>query len=211
MHFRNAFLFNQNSTVWGVDAIYSNNKNKMLTVNGFEFSNKEEWQLTARWQFVKDFIFTFNYYESFYLRNFDFFNSRNFRIKGRIYEPIITYQFQNKLTVKLLYSYSQKNNRLNIERSYINKVSTEINYRMPKKGSFYTQISYYHIVFKGETMGSIAYEMLDALQPGHNGVFTLMYNTNLFQNLQLNLTYEGRISPKVKMIHTGGIEVRMFF
>ncbi len=211
MHFRNAFSFNQTNTIWGIDAIYSSNKNKLLTVNGFELSNKEEWLLSIRWQFIKDFIFTFNYYESFYLRNFDFFNSRNFTIKGHVYEPTLSYQYLNKLTIKLLYSYTDKYNRLNTERSYTNKVSTEINYRIPKRGNFYAQLSYYHIIFKGEAIGAVAYEMLEALQPGHNGVFTLIYNTNLFKNLQLNMTYEGRISPKTKMIHTGGIEIRMFF
>ncbi|NLJ82540.1 MAG: hypothetical protein GX330_05385, partial [Bacteroidales bacterium] len=75
----------------------------------------------------------------------------------------------------------------------------------------YMQLSYYHIDFKGEVNGSVAYEMLEALQPGHNGVFKVSYQTNLFKNLQLNLLYDGRVLPNTPMIHTGSVEVRAFF
>ncbi len=211
MQFRNAFSFNQNSSLWGLDVIYTGNKNKLLNVNGFESINKEQWQFSGRLRFFKDFTVTLNYYRSFYAKKSEYFTVRNFRIIGNSIEPILSYQFDNKLTVNLLYSYSEKINRLDIEKSYTHKVSTEINYRMLKRGSFYAQLNYYHIVYKGETNSSIAYEMLESLQPGHNGVFTIAYQTNLFQNLQLNLLYEGRVSPNTTMIHTGSVEIRAFF
>jgi len=41
-----------------------------------------------------------------------------------------------------------------------------------------------------------------------------MYQTTLFQNLQLNLSYEGRIVPigdSYKMKHLGSVELRAYF
>lgn len=211
MHFRNAFSFNQSNPVWGLDAIYTGSKNKMLTVNGFETFNREEWQLSGRLCMYKDFTMKLNYYNSFHATNSEYFTNKNFKIKGSRIEPILSYQFDNKASLSLLYAYIEKINCMSIEKSYTNKASAEINFRLLKRGTLYAQLSYYHIVFAGETSSSIAYEMLEALQPGHNGVFTLSYQTNLFNNLQLNLMYEGRISPHVPMIHTGSIEVRAFF
>ncbi|MBP7102454.1 MAG: hypothetical protein KBA86_04320 [Bacteroidales bacterium] len=210
-HFRNAFSFNQSSSVWGIDIIYTNSKNKVLTVNGFETTNREEWQFTARWSIFNDFIVKINYYNSFHIVQSEYFNNKNFRIKTNHIEPVISYQFDNKLSINLLYAYIEKINRIGIERLFTNKASTEINYRFPKRGILYAQLIYYHIVFKGLTASSIAYEMMESLQPGHNGVFSLNYQTNIFKNLQINLMYEGRVSPKIPMIHTGGIEIRAFF
>ena len=211
MMFRNAFSFNQNSSVWGLDAIYTGNNNKALTVNGFETIHKEDWQFSGRYRFLKGFMVTLNYYRSFYVKKSEFFSSRNFNLHGYSWEPILSYQFDNRLTTSILYAYKEKVNRLSIEKSFSHKVSMDVNYRIAKRGNFYTQLNYYYIVFKGETNGSVAYEMLESLQPGHNGVFTLAYQTNLFKNLQLNLLYEGRVSPHTMMIHTGSVEVRAFF
>ncbi|MDD3280540.1 MAG: hypothetical protein PHC83_03105, partial [Bacteroidales bacterium] len=193
------------------DIIYIDSKNKTLTVNGFETTNREAWQFTVRWSIFNNFIVKINYYNSFHIIQSEYFNNKNFRIKTNHVEPIISYQFDNKLSISLLYAYIEKINRIGIEKSYTNKASTEINFRFPKRGILYAQLSYYYIVFKGITASSIAYEMMESLQPGHNGVFNLNYQTNIFKNLQFNLIYEGRISPTIPMIHTGGIEIRAFF
>ncbi len=211
MLFRNAFSFNQHSTLWGLDAIYNKNKNKILMVNGFESTDKEDWQLSGRIRFLKNYMFTLNYYYANYLKLSEYFTSRNFNINAYKVEPVFSFQHHNKLTINLVYYYGEKYNRLHIEKSFTHKVSTDINIRMPKNAIIYMQLSYYHIDFKGEANGSVAYEMLEALQPGHNGVFNVSYQTNLFKNLQLNLLYDGRVSPNTPMIHTGSVEVRAFF
>ncbi|HOS15773.1 MAG TPA: hypothetical protein PKX15_01925 [Bacteroidales bacterium] len=211
MHFRNAFSFNQNSLIWGLDAIYSHSKNKLLTVNGFESSNLNDWQFSGRCRIFKDFILKLNYYHKLNTKNSEYFKLKNYRILTNSMEPILTYQFDNQLTASILYAYIQKINTTGEERSYTHKLTSEINYRMPKRGSLLTQISYYHIQFKGKTSAPCAYEMLEALQPGHNGVVTIAYQTTILKNLQMNLMYEGRISTGVAMIHTGSVEIRAYF
>ena len=64
---------------------------------------------------------------------------------------------------------------------------------------------------RGNENGSLAYEMLDGLSVGHNLVWNLTYQTKLFEYLQLNLQYDGRVTNDRKLIHTGFIQLKAFF
>ena len=90
-------------------------------------------------------------------------------------------------------------------------IGLEINYRIAKKGNLTARGTYVRIDFKGESNSSVGYELLEALQPGNNGVFVMQYQTTLWKNLQLNLAYEGRIAAHTNMKHLGSIELRAFF
>jgi hypothetical protein len=53
--------------------------------------------------------------------------------------------------------------------------------------------------------------MLEGLLPGRNYVWNLTWQRTLVNNMQLNLSYDGRKSGEGKIIHTGGLQVRAFF
>lgn len=211
MHFRNAFSFNQNDAIWGLDLIYTQSKNKILSVNGFESAEGKEWQFSGRWRIIPDVTLKLTYYHALNGKNTVYFALKNYRILSNTLEPILSYQYNNRLTTSITYAYIQKINTLGVERSFTHKLSTEVNYRMPKRGSFLTQLSYYHIRYKGETSAPAAFEMLQTLQNGHNGVCNITYQTTLLKNLQLNVMYEGRISSNLPMIHSGSLEIRAYF
>jgi hypothetical protein len=82
---------------------------------------------------------------------------------------------------------------------------------MPKKGSVMLRASYHYILFRGEVSSPASYEMLEALSPGNNGIINLIYQTTILQNLQLSLSYEGRIDDTHKMKHLGSLELRAYF
>ena len=52
--------------------------------------------------------------------------------------------------------------------------------------------------------------MMDGLKTGKNMIWGFTYQRTLSNNLQLNLTYEGRSSTG-KTIHTGGAQIRAYF
>ena len=62
--------------------------------------------------------------------------------------------------------------------------------------------------FRGRT---VRIEMLDGLTAGHNFLWDLTYQTRIFEYLQLNLQYEGRVTDNGKLIHTGFLQLKAFF
>ena len=53
--------------------------------------------------------------------------------------------------------------------------------------------------------------MLNGLRPGKNFTWELSYQRNLSNHLQVSITYTGRRSPDVPVVHLGGAQVRAFF
>ena len=209
-NFRNSFSFNQISTIWGIDAIYNNGLNKTLNVNGFGISENKSWLFSGRYNFHKLFTLKSEYQNGWIVRSSEFLTNKNYRIYYNGIEGNFIFQYNN-LKMTALYNYTQKINKDGNEKSFNNKASLECNYSMPKRGSILLKTSYFYILFQGESNSAVGYDMLEALNPGNNGLISIIYQTTLLQNLQLNLSYEGRISEQSKMRHVGVVEVRAYF
>jgi hypothetical protein len=67
------------------------------------------------------------------------------------------------------------------------------------------------IRFDGTGNSSLTYEMLEGLRAGTNFTWGISYQRSLGQNIQLNLTYNGRKSQDIDAVHSGGVQVRAFF
>ena len=80
-----------------------------------------------------------------------------------------------------------------------------------KKGVVNATLNYIMINYVGESNTSVAFEMLEALQPGNNITWNLSYQRTLANNLQLTINYMGRKTEENNAIHTGGVQVRAFF
>ena len=66
-------------------------------------------------------------------------------------------------------------------------------------------------LFTGNAFTSVGYEMLEALQPGWNQIYTVQIQRNLSQTVQMVVSYQARAAQNSKTIHTGNVEVRAFF
>jgi hypothetical protein len=209
--FRNALSFNQTSSLWGLDGIYHNSNNKNLNVNGFELSQNSSWIFSGRCNIKKMFIIKSEYQNGWITRTSEYLQNRNYQIYFNNIEGSFSYQYKTAFKLTVLHKYSQKTNKYDDERSYNNNSTLELNYTMPQKGSIMLRASYYYILFNGDDSSPASYEMLEALSPGNNGIINLIYQTTLWQNLQLNISYEGRIGDSYKMKHLGSLELRAYF
>jgi hypothetical protein len=208
--FRNSLSFNRTSRIFGLEAIYHHARNKTLNISGFERSNVSSWIISGRYTIKNAFTLKSEYQNGWITKSSEYLQNRNYQLYYNSIEGGIDYQ-QTKLRLTLLAKYAQKINKQGDEQSYAYNVGFEFSYNMPKRGTVLLKTTYYYILFEGISSSSAAYEMLEALSPGSNGIVNFIYQTRLWDNLQLNLVYEGRISESVKMRHTGSIELRAYF
>jgi hypothetical protein len=207
--FRNAFSFRH--SVFSGSVIYSQNSNKTLNTSGFERSQYSNWLLTAQCNIKKMFVLRTEYHNGLKIRAYEYLNNRDYKINIHDIKGSVAFEHKNSLKITLLYQYWQKFNQLGKENANSHIAGIEWNFNMVKRGNLLFKAEYHYIRFTGETNTSVAYEMLESLTPGHNGIFNLIFQTTIWQNLQLNLSYEGRLQENLHVKHLAGIEMRAFF
>ncbi|MBO4582242.1 MAG: hypothetical protein J5701_08185 [Bacteroidales bacterium] len=208
--FRNVFSFNQISQIWGMDVIYHDYQVKSLTVNGFESSDIYSCSVSERLNIKQMFTLNASYENGWNIRRSDYM-SKNYKIDCNKVNAMLVYQYKNSFKMSVSYSYADKANNKGEETSVSHTAGIEADYRILHRGNIMLKANYCNIKFKGNTNTSAAYEMLEALQPGHNMILDAVFQITLWQNMQLNATYQGRISEGVKMKHVAGVEIRAFF
>jgi hypothetical protein len=72
-------------------------------------------------------------------------------------------------------------------------------------------VKYSSIDFVGNSNTPVAYEMLEALQPGSNMVWNFTLQKKILQGLQLSMVYEGRKSEERAAVHIGRMQVSALF
>ena len=98
---------------------------------------------------------------------------------------------------------SEKSNQYNL--------SFDFDYRIKEKGTVALKLQYISILYNAKEDNALAYEMLQGLTKGNNFLWNLAYQTKLFEYLQLNLQYEGRVTNDKRVIHTGFLQLKAFF
>ena len=210
---RNTFSFNRAHPIWGIDLIWNDSENKQLLANGFDSRANQFWQGKLRWNFTEGWAF--NLESTFGERRSisDFLTNRNFKYEYLSAKPAISFQPNNKWRLTGNLEIEEKNNEAEFggEKAEILDAGTELRYSWPGKGSFQFNLNYTNILYNGTENSSLGFEMLEGLKDGDNFTWSILLQRNLSDNLQLNLTYNGRKANSNSSIHNGGIQLRAFF
>ncbi len=209
--FRNTLFFNRNNAVYGIDFNFQLVGNKLLLINGFDTRNRREEGIRLRWNIKKTSLILetksgLKRYQS------ELFSEKNYRITFLGILPEASYQFNNNFRIGLNASYrKQKNNIGNKEDASNYKLGSDLRYNILRRGTLNAGINLVKNDFNGDKSSSLAYEMLEGLQPGNNMIWNAGLQHTVAQGVQINVGYEGRKSSDVQTIHTGSIQFRAFF
>lgn len=209
--FSNTFYYNRLSPKFSMEYFYLDNKSKSLLTNGFESRQLLQHELRARYNFNRIYAVENRLSTTERSTASEFFDNRNFTIFSQEIEPTLIYQPSVKFRVSVEANYAEKENLQGFEKSFQRSATVELQFNESGKGSISLNGSYIAIDFNAESNNSLAFEMLDGLNPGGNITWNLLWQRNLSNNLQLNLNYGGRRSEGIRLIHTGGMQVRAFF
>ncbi|MBC8146522.1 MAG: hypothetical protein H8E98_00885 [Bacteroidetes bacterium] len=213
--FRNNLYFNRSHPKFGCDITYQDNRNKILLTNGFDTRTNTKQGGSLRWNITRKLMFNvvFNYGKK--TSSSEYFKSRDFDIDYQQAEPSFSFQPNNTFRVRLIYTYSKKENVLsssiNEELMENHKFGTEIKYNVAKKGNLLLKVNYIEIAYNSPENTSLAFEMLEGLKTGKNATWNISYQRNLSNNLQLSIIYDGRKSPGVNAVHIGNVQLMAYF
>lgn len=210
---RNTIFFNRIDPIWGMEYSWQDNRNKSLLTNGFEARQNTYQTARLRINASKLILLNFEGNTGIKVRESELFANQAFYINYFNVEPRITFQFSTKLRWALFYRHSEKSNKPEFGAEY-NKAEnfgTEIRYSIVSKGNLLLNVNYINNSYNGQNNTSLSFEMLEGLSTGENITWSVAFQQNLSNNLQLNLTYNGRKSIGIPTIHNGGVQVRAFF
>ncbi len=208
---RNTLSFNRTAKVWGLDYIVNSVNNRVLTVNGLDSRYNGSNGLRLR---ISPIIgITLTNFATMGEKKYssEFFTAKNYNISYISNESQLSYQPNVKYRISFIYKYSDKQNTLGTEKSMSNDIGLEFRFNVVNKGNLTSKVNFIKIDYNENTSTSVAYEMLEGLYPGNNATWSVLYQRNLSDYLQLTLNYTGRISEDIPAIHTGSVQLRAFF
>ena len=176
-----------------------------------------------RWTAAKSFTIQATYTNGIKSDQTDLYSNLNYRFKYNSGNTDLTYQFKTFLRLDLKYDVSFKVNPTDTvgkQTGLVNKFTLEARYNKLKKTTISSSLSYATIKYndKGYTNEQLQYAMLDGLQNGNNLVWSASISHNLINNLQLTISYDGRMTgfepgqkDTLKPFHTGKAELRALF
>lgn len=211
--FRNSVYFNRSNPKFGVEHIYIISQNKTLLASGFDARSRKSNGLNTRWNISKAFLIQVKGELGTKEASVDYATNRDYLIASQLTEGKLSYQPSTKFRLSVIAKYTDKQNQLPsaTEKAFINDYGLELKYNQLKKGIITASFNFINNIYIGEENSTIAFELLDALQPGINYTWNCSIQRTLANNLQLTLNYNGRNSDATRTIHTGGVQVRAFF
>jgi len=210
---RNTLFFNRNNPRYGFDFGYAQQRSKAFQTNGYESRDKLDYTFGSRYAINANWTLTGTYIIGEKRNSSEFFSSNDYRYSYQEYKPKISYQFQQIWRLSIDYNHQQSFNlpELGGEESTVQQAGLELRYSFVKIGVITAKYSFFDVQFAGNLNSPLAYDMLQGLSKGNNQILNIQLQQRIGQNLQINMSYEGRKSGEIPIIHTGKMEARYLF
>lgn len=210
---KHSFYFNRTSAVFGCDYSYQQITSKVQLATGFDGRTNESHELNGRVNIKKEWSILANYERGTKNSFVDYTTGRNFKLNYWQTKNSLVFQPTTSLRFSIDGRFSTKKNAVEFggEIAKIQDLGITAKFNQTQKGSLQGQFNYIQMQFNGDPNTPLGFELLEALKPGKNFVWSLGYQRTLSKNLQISIQYNGRQSEGAKTIHAGGMEVRAFF
>lgn len=213
---RNTLFFNRSNPNWGIDFVYQRTIQKNLLSGGFETRQQLDRGLKLRWNIQSNLSSELNATQGERKQEADLFVRRNYAIKQYELAGRLNWSATGNMRFGFNAAWRDKNNSA-LELTGINEtleiqeVGGEVTYNLAGSSSLQGSYSFVSNRFSGDRNSPAAYEMLQGLQPGRNQLWGITVFRKLANNLQLNLSYNGRKAEDSRTIHTGQLQARLVF
>ncbi len=215
--FRSTIYFNRSNPIFGLNYSITDNQNKSLLLHGFDTRRLYSQIVSIRYNVIRSITVLVKVEQNQKSTFSQIFSSDDYEITSNNINPKIQFQSHSKFRIALKSEYKDKKNSpaYGTESSIYSSVGMETNYSMPKTGRLNFEFNFIKTSFHGnsdtEASSPLQFEMLEGLQVGNNYTWTARYQQTFKNNLQANVSYEGRSSPGFKVVHTGTFQIQLLF
>ncbi|WP_439483470.1 hypothetical protein [Cyclobacterium plantarum] len=213
--FRSSFYFNRAASKYGMDVSFFNSHQKQLLTGGFEEVSQDDWRLNARYSIDSRWNMLLFWNNGSRFSGSDFLENRNYTIQQNTLGPELNLQPSPSLRGTFQYRITQKENLANPEfdeKARLHEAVLSLRISKAIQTTLNAQIKYTYIDYNGQVNSPTGYEMLQALTPGSNTIWSLNWLQKIGEGLQLNMVYEGRNSQGLdQLVHTGRMQVSALF
>jgi hypothetical protein len=138
------------------------------------------------------------------------FDNRNYDINIYSAEPKFVYTSGAVFRTALSYRYDHKNatSSSGPQKATISSLLLEAKYNVVQSSVLTGKFTFSNIAFNGPTNTTVAFIMLDALQPGKNFLWNLEFTRRLANAFEISFNYEGRKPGSGNTVHTGRAALR---
>ena len=211
---RSTMFFNRSNPRFGLTGGIFQANRKFLYTNGFESRKNQEYNLTIRWNIQRAYNFKVTSLSGNHVSSSDYLENRNFNIKQIRLSPSFSWQPKPTLRVTTTYQMGRKignTGELGAQTSNINEVIGEVKLGAANKFMVQGTLRYSSVLFNGNELSPMGYELLEGNRPGNNIRWQLNWQQTLLNGLQIGLFYEGRKPANSVVIHTGRAVVSAYF
>lgn len=211
-NFRNTLFLHRGRQRYSVTHTYVYNRMRSLLSVGSQEAMNRNHQLQFTHLMKKTWLFIGNSTMGLSSLESENFGLRNFEIVHYSIFPKISYLLSTNKNLALFFEHQNKENQTgNAETLGQWRWGLSFNLAGVKNWTLNGEWAYVNNNFVGENFTPVAFQMLEGLQPGRNQTWRLMVQKNLTQFLDINLSYQGRVSEDAPAIHTGNVQLRAFF
>ncbi len=206
-------MVNQSNPLWNAEYIYNNQFNKIFLTSGFETKDVISNAIILRSNALKKVSIKSEFGVANKKSGSEQLLNRNYLIFSQYIENTISYLQSSNFRTSLSYKYMEKTSTLNsqLSTSFFNQANIEVQYNFPNKGVLLSKLSFIDILFNQSENSPLAVEILEGLSNGKNVIYTLSFQTVISKNIQLNTSYEFRLSATNSIVQVGNISIRAYF
>lgn len=140
------------------------------------------------------------------------FPTRDYDLTSSSFNPSLAYLQNSTTELRFFYDLRNKENTIGaIETLTSHKMGVLFKAAKGQNTLLNADFNFYINDFEGNENSPVAYQMLEGLEPGNNFTWSLLWQQNLTNFLDLNVSYLGRKSENNKAIHTGTVQLRANF
>ncbi len=212
LNIRNSLFFNRGIQKYSTSYTYIDSRNKTAFSTGSQENNTVSHQLQIIHKLSKFWLFDLKGIFAENMSISENFATRNFQLKNYTINPILSYLYNKNSRFEAFYQFKNKENQINdLETLTLHNIGANFLFSNKERSSLNASVNLFYNDFEGNENSSVAFQMLEGLQPGTNYTWSLGLQRKITSFLDINLNYLGRKSETSKAIHTGTIQVRASF
>ncbi|HBH21934.1 MAG TPA: hypothetical protein DDY13_00780 [Cytophagales bacterium] len=210
---KGTLYYNRNNPDFGMNADYQVSDSKQFLTNGFESRGLDQWSATIRGAVGRTYFLKFRYQNAMERSAADFLEGRTYRINVNEYVPEVSWQPGQRFRLTTTFNLKQKQSlsEENPGSAMFREAQLLMKFNKPGDQSANVRFSWINIDFDGRANSPIGYDLLEALQPGENATWQVIWQKKVIKGLQVSLQYEGRASSDRPVVHIGRMQVSALF